>query len=155
MSSRIPVFWNGTLHHCAFCPDLLCLSVLHFSCLFSYNAVRSRASSACCTIFGILPEIIISLPFLRIVYVACVAVHIFLCYWGQDFSVSVLNRPQNLQSGFDSRQRHKFFSHPQGLMLTHPSTQLATKALSPGANGRNVKLATRLHPVPILTTLYI
>ena len=198
--------WDDTLHHSEFCPDLLCLSVLHFPCLILYDVIHLHANSIC-TAFSIFPEIINPRPFLRIVYnarvavctahvavctahvavctahvavctaheavctahvavciahvavctaheavctahvavcIAHVAVHIFLRCWGRDFSVSVLNRLRNLRS----RNRGLILGsvtnvsliHSQ--VLTHLSTQLAPKALFPGANGRRVKLAT-------------
>lgn len=139
--------WDAALQRVL--PDLLCL--------FLYDVIHLHTNS-----FIIFPEIINALAFLLIVYIAHVAVHIILRCWGRDFAVSVLNRLHNLRSRnreFDSGQRHKFFSHPLGQALTQPSTQLAPKALSRGANGRRVKLATRLHLVPMLrmhlTELYI
>jgi hypothetical protein len=101
MSSRIPVFWDWTLHQgvrgSVFVSSSQTLFVLHFLCLFLHYVIHFHMNSVS-TSFSIFTEIISSLTFLHTVYIAYVAVHIFCLYGGQDFSVSVLNRLQNLQS---------------------------------------------------------
>jgi hypothetical protein len=102
MSSRITVFWDWILHQgvrgSVFVSSAqISLFVLHFPCLFLYYVIHLPINSVS-TSFSIFTEIISSLTFLHIVYIAYVAVHIFWLYRGQEFSVSVLNRLQNLQS---------------------------------------------------------
>jgi len=84
-----------TLRRSEFCPDRLCLSVLHFPCLFLYDVIHSHTNSLR-TAFSIFLEINNPRTSLPIVHIPRVAVHIFLPYWGRDYAVTGVEIAQSV-----------------------------------------------------------